>query len=35
MESPVLCVSMKEGQKVWLPGTGAVKAGEPLYEVWS
>ena len=35
MESPVLCVSMKEGQKVWLPGTGAVKAGEPLYEVWT
>ena len=35
MESPVLCVSMKEGQKVWLPGTEAVKAGEPLYEVWT
>lgn len=35
MESPVLCVSMKEGQKVWLPGTGAVKAGEPLYEIWT
>lgn len=34
MESPVLCVGMKKGQEIHLLGTGAVKAGETLYEIW-
>ena len=34
LESPVLCVNLKKGQEIRLLGSGVVKAGEALYEVW-
>lgn len=33
MESPVLCVNLKDGQEIRLLKTGEVKAGEALYEL--
>lgn len=33
LESPVLCVSLKEGQNIRLLKTGKVEAGEALYEI--